>query len=185
VIRKFIAEYEIVFQDRQLTPETIGKAIEAKHKEIQYPNYYKERCDTNEPIMMNGLNKDYNFNFVGIKKAELKVMVGQLRDMFTNEQIIIHPRCTETISCLLNGMWDKNKKKFSRNVRLGHYDALAALVYLVRDVDLDINPLPTQIPSNIFALEREIEGDSGLSQITKLFNISLDENVEGNTEWMM
>jgi hypothetical protein len=185
VLKKLIVEDELVFQDRQLTPNTIGTSIQKKLKTLNYPQLYKQRCDTNEPIMINGLNEDFDLNFVGIKKAELKTMVGQLRDMFKYEQILIHPRCEETISCLINGMWDKKKKAFSKNIRLGHYDALASLIYLARDVDLDINPLPSYIPDNVFSLDKVIHGDSGIKEIEKLFRPVYDESNFGeNNAWM-
>jgi len=43
-----------------------------------------------------------------------------------------------------SGLWDKNRREFKRTKALGHCDALAALMYGVRNVEAyaAINPIP-------------------------------------------
>jgi hypothetical protein len=71
-------------------------------------------------------------------------MVNEVRIMVGSGQIIIHPRCKMLIGCLKYGLWDKNRKEFARNKVYGHFDHLAALIYLVRNLAKHSNPVPQE-----------------------------------------
>jgi hypothetical protein len=62
--------------------------------------------------------------------------------MVAEGRIIVHPRCKQLAGCLEFGVWDEKRRKFERTETLGHFDALAALIYLVRNLDVHTNPIP-------------------------------------------
>src|ERR1019366_3646207 len=70
-------------------------------------------------------------------------MVNELRIMVSKGQIEVHPRCVQLIGCLKYGVWDAKRKKFAKSTAFGHFDALAALIYLVRNLDKHCNPIPS------------------------------------------
>ncbi len=58
----------------------------------------------------------------------------QIKEMFWKDQIVIHPRCEFLIKDLLTATWhDKKEGDLAYDqCEYGHYDAEAALRYLVR-----------------------------------------------------
>jgi hypothetical protein len=43
------------------------------------------------------------------------------------------------------GVWEENRKQFARSNTYGHFDAFAALMYFLRVVDYQTNPIPKLI----------------------------------------
>ncbi len=69
-------------------------------------------------------------------------MVNEVRIMVMNGQILVNPRCKHLIGCLKYGVWDAKKKKFAHSKVYHHFDGLAALIYLVRNLAKTSNPIP-------------------------------------------
>lgn len=82
-------------------------------------------------------------NFQIAKKDELGSAVNNLRVLLANKKIIIHPRCETLRRHLKNIKWDKARKKFARSADNGHYDAVAALIYFIRNIIYAKNPYPS------------------------------------------
>jgi hypothetical protein len=62
-------------------------------------------------------------------------------------------------------VWDKEKKKFARSAKHGHYDVLAATVYLARNVCWDKLPdrmVVAATPRNFLEVEDEEVKRSGI-----------------------
>lgn len=75
-------------------------------------------------------------------KAELEVMVNEVRRMVAAGQLRVHPRCKHLRQQLATTLWaDTTRVDFERTAE-GHGDALMALVYTVRGVDRSRNPFP-------------------------------------------
>jgi hypothetical protein len=79
-------------------------------------------------------------------KDELRAMVNYLRRWVNDGRLIVHPRCEFLAACLKFGVWDKSPTKenpgFALSKKYGHYDALAAVIYLLRYIDERTNPVP-------------------------------------------
>lgn len=69
-------------------------------------------------------------------------MVNEVRIWVAAGRVKIHPRCKQLIGCLRYGIWDNKRTQFARSGAYGHFDALAALVYLIRNIDINSNPVP-------------------------------------------
>jgi hypothetical protein len=90
-------------------------------------------------------------NFQPAKKDDNDTAVNDLRQLIAAKKIIIHPRCVNLISHLKNVKWAKNRKTFARSNddHPHHYDAVDALKYLVRHVNLNKNPYPAHYDFNM------------------------------------
>lgn len=74
-----------------------------------------------------------------VNNKEPEQAVNQLRVNIA-KHIRIHPRCTHLIAHLENGIWNEQRTSFARSEGLGHFDGVAALMYLWRHVDRNHNP---------------------------------------------
>jgi len=59
-----------------------------------------------------------------------------------NLKVRINPRCKILISHLDHGIWNKGRTAFAESAECGHFDAIAALMYLVCNVEFAKNPYP-------------------------------------------
>jgi hypothetical protein len=103
---------------------------------------YRRISDNNNPHLINDLNSLHKAYFIETSKESLEAMVNELRVMVGEGKIEVHPRCKKLIGCLSYGVWDSKRKEFARSKVYGHFDHLAALIYLVRNIDRFANPIP-------------------------------------------
>ena len=156
---KLIIEGEFAIKDAEVRTDKIAELVKAKEKALGYqlnhnhkdPNYrnlgmnekvYRRVADNNNPLLVNDLNSLYGLDFFGTRKDELPAMINQVREYAKDGRILIDPSCKELIGCLRNAIWDQHKKELARSKIFGHFDALMALVYLVRNLDTSTNPIP-------------------------------------------
>lgn len=97
-------------------------------------------------IVLNEIRKysNYQINFQPAKKDNLDAAINNLRTLIKSKKLIIHPKCVTTIRHLQNGRWSSSttKHEFARSPDMGHYDALAACIYLCRSIQFNKNPYP-------------------------------------------
>lgn len=103
---------------------------------------FRRISDNNNPHLILDLNSLHNVHFMETSKESLEAMVNELRIMVGAGQIRVDPKCKFTIGCLKYGVWDKQRKAFARSKAYGHFDHLAALIYLVRNIAKHTNPVP-------------------------------------------
>jgi hypothetical protein len=79
-----------------------------------------------------------------------------------------------------NGIWDKNRQKLAKSRVFGHFDALMALVYLVRNVDKDTNPIPKYFQKNWLTHAgvpvNANEPQTPAAQLARIFNVKTDRD---------
>ena len=99
-------------------------------------------------------------------------MVNKVRIWVQNDRIKIHERCQEIIGCLENAIWKENRREFDRSAVFGHYDALAALIYLVRNVNENVNPIPKlhKISDNTHWINESKRTTKTKDTLRKMFN---------------
>jgi hypothetical protein len=156
---KLIIEAEFFLKDAEVLTNNIAERVKTTERDLGYQmihdrkdekwkalqlheKVYRRVADNNNPLLMNDLNSLYGLDFFGTAKDELPAMINLCREWVKNSRILIDSGCTELIGCLRNAVWDKNKKDLARSKVYGHFDALMALVYLVRNVDTQTNPIP-------------------------------------------
>lgn len=150
---KVVIEDEFIF-NFQSENQTIGKLIKGiqdKEKDLYFNQLTNElhpvtrRVSDIDLIVINEMKKmsNYQLNFEPTTKDHLEAMVNYLREKIKKREIMIHPRCKTLIRHLENCKWKKGQKaEFARSPDDGHYDAVAALTYLIRAIDYRKNPYP-------------------------------------------
>lgn len=138
-----VIQDEIKMNGPTLTTQIIHDRIKAKEQSL-WPErkVYRRISDNNNPQLIQDLAILHKMSFVTTDKDRLETMLNELRLMVAKGQIEVDPRCSQLSGCLKYGVWDSKKKKFAKSQVYGHYDALAALIYLVRNLDKHANPVP-------------------------------------------
>ena len=162
--------------ERGLNYQILHDRKDAKYRSLEmHEKVYRRVADNNNLILVNDLNSLYGLDFFPTRKDELPAMINLCREWCKDGRIIVDKTCTELLGCLRNAIWDKNKKELARSKVFGHFDALMALVYLVRNVDTNTNPIPkyygktwatnAQVPMN--ATNPSTQGDV----LARVFNV--------------
>lgn len=149
---KIVIEDELIINGPELTTGLLAALMEAKEGGLQgyrdahgADKVYKRVADNNNLQLIQDLNKEHKQAFIPTSKDELIAMVNELRTWISAGKIEIHPRCVNLLGCLKNGIWKNTQsvgREFGRAGKFGHFDALAALIYLVRNIDQHVNPIP-------------------------------------------
>lgn len=100
------------------------------------------RISDNDPRLLADMLADHQLSFVPTKKDNLHQQVDQVRVAIQNHKILIHPRCKKLCMHLRNGIWKKAGTEFAREDGFGHFDTIAALVYMWRNIHKRRNPIP-------------------------------------------
>lgn len=138
----------LVIQDEhiikgQYTTDLLSQAIKDKEKQLWPTDKVRLRIsDNNNLLLLQDLTTLHDLSFAPTNKDQLEAMVNEVRLLAKNNQIEVDPRCTQLSGCLKYGVWKTNRKEFDRSTGYGHFDALAALIYLVRNLDRNTNPVP-------------------------------------------
>jgi hypothetical protein len=110
---------------------------------------YLRVCDTNGAQLALDLLESHKIAFYPTDKGRLVEMVNKVCVYMGAARIKIADDCTFLIGSLYNCVWkDHLKKEFARSKTYGHGDAVAALIYKVRNL-VESNPIPNtfQIPT--------------------------------------
>lgn len=148
-LKKLVICGEIMLKSPEQTTDLLAERIIAKEKEMFDGAEVKKRIsDNNAPSLLRDFNIRHKLYFSPVEsKTLLEVMVSDVREMVKDGRIEVDPSCLQLLGCLRNGVFTKTKggnrgKEFARSKAYGHYDAMAALIYLVRELDQVTNPLP-------------------------------------------
>jgi hypothetical protein len=172
---KLIVEAEFTISGRQMTTPMIAALVKDGEKKIwgDNPLVYRRVADNNNLQLINDLNILHSLGFYGTSKDELPAMVNKLRVWIKSGRLIVSPKCEKLIGCLQGGIWKSDEavgKEFGRIPKYGHFDHLAALIYLVRNVDEFSNPVPAGIgldPQKQFILPGALDRASDTAKAVK------------------
>lgn len=145
---KCYVEDELVLEKPDFTTEKLANQIKAKMSLLGYPKFTRAIADNNNPILIMDLNNIHGFAFYPTTKDELEAQVNEVRLWVSSGRVVVHPRCKELIGCLKNGVWNEKRTTFDQSKNFGHFDALAALMYLIRNIDVATNPIPATFGMN-------------------------------------
>jgi hypothetical protein len=164
-----VIEDELILKENQATTDRIAQGIIAKEKQLwNNAKPYKRVSDT-DPRLIADLRKLSGIEFVATKKDNLMAQVNHVNLMVLNKQLVIHPRCKVLPTHMKYGLWNKQFTQFERSDALGHCDAVAALVYLIRNMARNNNPIKEQEYSPAyFANTWEVETRKGSTQAEKV-----------------
>lgn len=191
---KLVILDEVVINGANMTTEKVAEAQREKEKlhfgcewELdttdaarprwrlkKVPNFRMRRISDVDLRMVADMSTLHGLYYEATDKGGLEEMVNQMRIWVGGDKLEVSPNCKHLIQCLEYGCWDENRKAWERSDMLGHFDGLAALMYLIRNVsrEVGINPIPPQFghdtDSWLMTQDPRIEKRE---KIKKMFNI--------------
>lgn len=153
---KVVIEDEVVLDTPdKLRTDSFAYSIFDKEQELwgdingEHYEPYRRVSDINH-FLLNDLYLQHNLSIIPTAKDDLDGQINNTRLMIGGGKVVIHPRCKTLIFHLKNAIWKNDKRKeFSRSADAGHYDAVSALIYLLRNVDYHKNPYPEKYDLNV------------------------------------
>lgn len=132
------------------TTNTFGDALTKIESERKIRGkVYLRVCDVNGAQLAMDLLESHKISFYPTDKGRLVEMVNKVCVYMGGLRILISEACPFLIGSLYNCVWkDHLKKEFARSKTYGHGDAVATLIYLVRNL-VESNPIPNtfQVPT--------------------------------------
>jgi DNA-binding transcriptional regulator WhiA len=149
---RLIVERELILNGQDLHLDKLTESIKSIESELWTNPLTQEvksplkRVSDIDYIVFNEIKRISGgaVTFEAAKKDNNEAAINSLRAMLAKRQIIIHPRCTTLLRHLKNVRWKSvnNKEKFARSPDDGHYDAVDALKYMIRALNVTKNPYP-------------------------------------------
>jgi phage FluMu gp28-like protein len=166
-----VIEDEYSINGPQMTTPVLAEAIMQKEKRLwtnkvtgEFQDPYL-RVSDNNLILINDLQQLHHLTFQPTEKKNKDAHINNLRTMVGNCQVAINPRCEGLIRHMKYATWNKARDDFKKSSDNGHYDFVAALMYLARNIQKSKNPYPTGYrysklgnPSDVF-IRKEDESD--------------------------
>ena len=182
-----VIEDEYIISGPAMNTEILAEAIKRKEKELWDETAPRLRiADNNNLILLQDLSSLHDLNFTPTNKDQLHAMVNELRLWVNSGRIKVHPRCKQLLGCLKYGIWTTNRKDFQESSTYGHFDALAALIYMVRNIDQSSNPIPKMLglsSDNMFIPKEYETSNNNVESISKIFKtkfLPFDKRFERN-----
>lgn len=107
---------------------------------------YMRVCDAPE-IVLADMSQMHKYNVRLPVKDDREAAVNGLRTAIGNHRVAISPRCKTLIAHLRHAVWNRQRTSFERSAGAGHFDAVDAMIYLVRTVERNRNPAPHLDPA--------------------------------------
>lgn len=158
-----VIEDEYYINGPELRSDVLAEAIRKKEEELytspitgEMKPPYMRVADNNNLILLNDLIHNHDITFIPTRKDDKEAALNNLRMKVASGRVIINPKCKVLIHHLKNATWDKNRKSYEKSpaatiindkretlyIPKGHYDAVDALVYFLRNVQESKNPYP-------------------------------------------
>ncbi len=150
-----VIEDELIF-GKEVNTRAVAEAIRLKEEKLWRNSIdesiippYLRIADNNNLIMLTDLQRDHGITFIPTRKDNREAAINALDVGLSQHKVIIHPKCTHTLYHMKFARWDKNRRNFlklkdspSGQIKGGHADALAAIIYLHRNIIKSKNPYP-------------------------------------------
>lgn len=156
---KIIIEDELVIKGRDFKLPDVVKMIKQKEQELWMNLLTNEqikpklRVSDINLIVTNEIARESGGEiiFQPTRKDEAEAAMNNLRVLISNGKIIINPKCETTLRHIKNAKWSvkQGKKQLARSPDMGHYDAIDAMKYLVRNISFNSNPYPAHYGMNL------------------------------------
>lgn len=154
---QLVIEDEYAVRGPNMTTDFLTQSIKDKEQTLlmvpetnRYKNVDTRVADVNNPLILSDMARLHNLSFFHPSKERLEVMVNQLRMLTRKGGLKVHPRCKMLRKTLKSAMWDEKHEGFAESEELGHADAIAALIYGMRSINSQRNPIPNDYKLNPF-----------------------------------
>ena len=136
----------LVIEEEWAATRVVTTEIASAIKQIEQRLWKFERplirCADAMPLALEELRRA-GIDFMKTRNDDPESAINEVRRLFGEERILIHPRCVRTVECIAAAVRTPNSKfKLDRHPDHGHFDLLMALVYLVRNLRRHENPVP-------------------------------------------
>lgn len=181
---KLIIQREHVVSDKELHLDKLAKDIVGMEKTLWTSPYTDEvklphnRVSDIDYIVINELSRHSNnyLSFSIANKDNKEAAINNLRMMLSQKKIIIDPSCETLLSHLMHvKRKSKDSHLFARSTDKGHYDAVDALIYMMKAVDYNRNPYPSTYgynPTDLYIRNTEkFNNNNQINAYKKIFNI--------------
>lgn len=174
---RLIIEDEYIINGPQMTTEILQKDIKFKESELWGTDFSTgikptRISDNNNPLLIQDLSILHGIHFMPTTKERLNEMVNTVRMIVKEGGVVINPRCRNLVGCLKYGVWEPKRDKFSRSKVYGHFDALAALIYLIRNLNRSSNPIPHDFKvDNSNQILFNIKDSQNIKSLKSAFNL--------------
>lgn len=164
---KLVIERESIMNGPEMTTPKLAAEIVKQEQDLWgvNPKVYKRIADNNNPLLLLDLGNIHGLYYHSTDKDQLHAMVNEMRVWFQQGRVEIDESCKYLIGSLQYGIWNDKRSEFARSKVLGHYDAVAALMYLIRNIDQMTNPIPVKYTFEQYVPEQKKE----FNELTKLF----------------
>lgn len=140
---KLVVQDELYWSGPEMTTQLVSDGIKKKESELWGSMKPRLRIsDNNNLILLQDLGILHGLPFTPTDKDTLEAMVNELRLWVDRGKIVVSPKCEQLIGSLKYGVWNDNRTDWEESILYGHFDALAALMYMVRYIDQSTNPIP-------------------------------------------
>lgn len=154
---------ELYINGPELNTAVLAKEIKDKMKTLwgqEFTLPYRMVADNNNKHLIQDLGSLYGLPFYGTTKTllesttiqEQEGMVNTMNRWFCEGRVRVTPNCPVLAKSLEYGVWSDRKgrtREFGRSRVYGHYDAVAAMMYLIRNIDIHSNPIPKLLHADI------------------------------------
>ncbi len=136
-----VIQKEWVCGQNTVTSDVIADEVRKAMKELNYDEDKANMVsDNNNIILLQDLYNEHGLAFYPTAKDNLQAQINKVKRWMKEGKIVIHEDCVQLIGCIKGATWNLARTKFTQSKKFGHWDALSALVYLVRNVDESEDP---------------------------------------------
>jgi hypothetical protein len=152
---QLVVEDEYAVRGPNMTTDFLCDSIKDKEKALLWvPATHSNKmvdtrvADVNNPLILSDMARLHGMSYFYPSKERVEVMVNQLRMLVRKGGLKVHPRCKMLRKTLKSAMWDEKHEGFAESEELGHADAIAALIYGMRSINSQRNPIPNDYKIN-------------------------------------
>lgn len=176
---------EVAMNGPQMTTKLLAAAIKTTEKAVfAVPGKEQEdppvifsirkRISDKDLLLIQDLRADHGLLFSATDKGELEQMINDVRVWVSSKKVFVHSRCKQLLGCLAFGVWNKRRTDFDETAAYGHFDALAALMYLIRNIKADsaVNPIPADYgkPAEDYWINTDKKRESSREKLRQAFS---------------
>ena len=143
-----VVEDELVLRGPAMTTGWMMTELKAKEHDLFWENGREIKvpsqrvADVNNPLILSDISSVHGIHFFHPSKERKDVMVNQLRMLVKRGGVKVNPRCKFLLASLKMAMWTEDRSEFAESETLGHADAIDALIYGMRTINSQRNPIP-------------------------------------------
>jgi len=140
---KVVIQKEFVIEGVDVRTDIFAERHKAAVSELGWSQRATYWSDNSNLMLLNDLGALHQIFISATDKEDKAQWLNLVRIMFKQGRILIDPGCTVLIATLNGAFWKDGKKlDYGRSKALGHMDALDALIYFIRNLNMAGNPFP-------------------------------------------